>query len=100
MFLILPYEDTAALAATAGQPWIAVVVCAGWNCAEKEILAEAFATAEGGCGTGAIAFGANIHSGLWSGRGEHGAVCRKIIGLVVGIYWQSKGLCGRNFCTI
>ena len=29
-------------AAAAAEPWAAVVVCAGWNCAEKELLAEAF----------------------------------------------------------
>ena len=29
----------------ANDPWIAVVVCAGWNCTEKEILAESFVAA-------------------------------------------------------
>ena len=29
----------------ANDPWIAVVVCAGWNCTEKEILAENFVAA-------------------------------------------------------
>ena len=39
-------QDSAAEhGSAANDPWIAVVVCAGWNCTEKEILAENFVAA-------------------------------------------------------